>query len=150
MKTISDDVLFDEPDTCLNADHPNSPQTTSPELAMLARSFASVLLAQAVADGDVHAVEIRRIERILRKTFYIGHADTERFVREALDDSAEIGSLAFENSLETLRERFLPHQRQRFIEALMEVAESDGYVVEKELIFSAYVRKRLGIERVPG
>jgi uncharacterized tellurite resistance protein B-like protein len=116
---------------------------------MVVRSFASVLLGQAVADGMVYAVEMRRIEQILRKTFYLGQADTQRLVREALSESARIGSLAFENSLAALRERFLPHQRKRFQEALVEVAESDGDVDGRERRFLSYVSKSLGLEK-PG
>ncbi len=116
----------------------------TPELSMVVRSLASILLGQAVADGEVYETEMRLIERILKKTFYVDDAHVERFVREALNDSVEIGSLAFENSLTTLRERFLPHQRKRFRDALMEVAESDGYVDERERCFFYYVSKRLG------
>lgn len=146
MKTTPNDVLSDDPATESATRHPDTPP--SPELAMIVRSFASVLLGQAVADGEVHAAEMRNIERILQRTFYLGYEDTKRFVREALDQSVAIGSLAFENSLEALRERFLPHQRKRFCEALQEVAESDGYIDDREILFSAYVTKRLGIEKL--
>jgi uncharacterized tellurite resistance protein B-like protein len=146
MKTTSHDVLFEDSTAFGDGAQANPDHIPSPELSRLVRSFASILLAEAVADGDVQAVEMQRIGRILRKTFYLGHADTERLVREALSESVEIGSLAFENSLQTLRERFLPHQRKRFAEALIEVAESDGQVVERERHLFAYVCKRLGIE----
>lgn len=124
----------------------DSATSPSPELAMIVRSFASILIGQAVADGEVQAVEMRHIEDILRKNFYVARADIQRLVREALTESAEIGSLAFENALCALRERFLPHQRKRVEEALMEVAKSDGYVDDKERVFFAYVSKRLGLE----
>lgn len=146
MKTILEDVLFDDPTSDSTTHQTNTPP--SPEMALIVRSFASVLIGQAVADGEVQDAEMRRIERILQKTFYLGHEDTTRFIREALSQSVSIGSLAFENSLEALRERFLPHQRRRFYDALLEVAESDGNVDDRELHFSAYVSKRLGIERV--
>ena len=120
----------------------------SPELALIARSFASVLIGQAVADGEVRASEMRHIERVIRKTFYLAEVDAQRFVREALEQSAVIGSLAFENALETLRDKFLPHQRKRFQEALIELAESDGQIDEKERLLACYVSKRLGIDKV--
>jgi uncharacterized tellurite resistance protein B-like protein len=147
MKSTQSDVFIDDPTTDVAVEHLDVTPPPSPELAMIVRSFASVLLGQAVADGEVQAVEMRQIERILRKTFYLGHSDTERFVREALNESVEIGSLAFENSLEALRERFLPQQRERFQEALLEVAEVDGYVDDRERFFAAYVSRRLGITK---
>jgi uncharacterized tellurite resistance protein B-like protein len=114
---------------------------------MIVRSFASVLIGQAVADGEVQGVEMLHIEDILRKNFYIARADIQRLVREALTESAEIGSLAFENALCALRERFLPHQRKRVEEALLEIAKIDGYIDDKERVFFAYVSKRLGLEK---
>jgi hypothetical protein len=117
----------------------------SPELALVVRSFASILLGQAVADGEIYQAEMRRIERILRKTFYLNAPDVERFMREALNESVEIGSLAFENALSILREKFLPHQRKRFQDALLEVSESDGSVDDKERSLFYYVSKRLGL-----
>jgi hypothetical protein len=44
--------------------HHASTPPPSPELAVIVRSFASILLGQAVADGEVYAAEIQRIERI--------------------------------------------------------------------------------------
>jgi uncharacterized tellurite resistance protein B-like protein len=129
--------------TVVNQAYLSPPPT--PELSMIVRSLASILLGQAVADGEVYETEMRRIERILKKTFYVDDAHIERLVREALNDSVDIGSLAFENSLTTLRERFLPHQRERFKDALMEVAQSDGYFDERERCFLYYVSKRLGL-----
>lgn len=147
MKNTASDTSFDGPPTEAVVQNLDATPSPSPELEMIVRSFASILIGQAVADGEVHDAEIRQIERVLRKTFYLGSTDTQRFVREALSDASEIGSLAFENALVALRERFLPHQRQRFQEALLEVAESDGYVDDRERVFFSYVSKRLGIER---
>jgi uncharacterized tellurite resistance protein B-like protein len=130
-----------EAEICRN---PGAPPP-SPELALVVRSFASILLGQAVADGEVYQAEMRRIEGILRKTFYLDPADVERIMREALSESVEIGSLAFENALSTLRERFLPHQRKRFQDAIMEVSQSDGSVDEKERFLFYYISKRLGL-----
>ncbi|MFO0416023.1 MAG: TerB family tellurite resistance protein [Pseudomonadota bacterium] len=141
---LRDDSATDDHSERLELDQP-----PSPELALIVRSLASVLIGQAVADGEVHEAEMRHIERVLRKTFYLGQEDTQRFVREALNQSVEIGSLAFENALEALRERFLPHQRKRFQEALFEVAQSDGHIDERERLFSYYVSRRLGLNSVP-
>jgi uncharacterized tellurite resistance protein B-like protein len=145
MRPFPPQVCVDDHTSYATHTIPDSTPPPSPELAMVVRSFASVLLGQAVADGMVHAVEMRRIEQILRKTFYLGQTDAQRLIREALSESAGIGTLAFENSLAALRERFLPHQRKRFQEALVEVAESDGQVDARERRFLSYVNKRLGL-----
>jgi uncharacterized tellurite resistance protein B-like protein len=141
----SSDPLFERASDAPPVNDFYSLHPPSPELSVIVRSFASVLLGQAVADGEVYSAEMQRIEQILRKMFYLGAADIERLVREALNESAEIGSLAFENSLNALRERFLPHQRRRFQDALLEVAESDGSVDDRERCFFYYVSKRLGL-----
>jgi uncharacterized tellurite resistance protein B-like protein len=147
MKHPENTLPFHDATLDTAAPHTDSSPSPSPELAMIVRSFAAVLIGQAVADGEVQAVEMRHIEDILRKNFYVARADIQRLVREALTESTEIGSLAFENALCALRERFLPHQRKRVEEALFEIAKVDGYVDDRERVFFAYVSKRLGLEK---
>jgi len=146
MRDNPDKLEFNQIKHDAAVNHFDANPTPSPELAVTVRSFASVLIGQAIADGEARSAEMRRIETILRKTFYIEDVDIERFVREALNDSVEIGSLAFENALNSLRERFLPSQRRRFQDALLEVAESDGCVDDRERFFFYYVSKRLGLD----
>jgi|GEM_PF-6394629 len=147
MRDNSDKLDLNQAKHDVAVNHFDVSPTPSPEMAMIIRSFASVLLGQAIADGEVRSAEMRRIQAILRKTFYISDVDIERFLREALNDSVEIGSLAFENALNSLRERFLPSQRRRFQDALLDVAESDGCVHDRERFFFYYVNKRLGLDR---
>ena len=117
----------------------------SPPLSTIVRALATTLLAQSAADGEVLELEVRRIELLLRKIYYLTPGDVRRTVRQALKEGATLGELSVDNALTSLASRLTERQRERVIELLNEVGHSDGKLHVQELLFIRRVRERLGI-----
>lgn len=105
---------------------------------------AAVLVEAAALDGQVDAVEQRRIVEVLARQFSLGDAEAAELLAEAsqmAQNAVELSGFA-----KTIKDGFDFDDRVRMIEMLWDVAYADGQLHDYE---ANLVRRIAGLIHVP-
>lgn len=108
------------------------------------RALAALLVRTAKSDGAYAVEEIRRIDRILARSFRLNPVEAARLRAE----SERLEHVAPEDGRfsDAVRAAVATEERETVLAALWQVARADGLETEAELAYVHRVAERLGLD----
>lgn len=106
--------------------------SSSVRLRNLMRNTATLLLGQALIDGQVAHIELNRIKQLLYRLYRASDEEISVIMKEATYGYHELGIMAVDNSASMLQKMLSRPQKEAVLHHMMEIADSDGVIDKTE------------------